>query len=115
MTCTSSSRRTASTWRRPVSLSGDPPVELQLSAEEAEALHAVLEELLEGGREDPLLERSYRLLAWRILAAKGGTGLTGHIAHLARKAESLEEYEAARVQALGPILDGLERGENRDP
>jgi hypothetical protein len=71
--------------------------------------------LLESGREDPLLERSYRLLGWRILAAKGGTGLTGHIAHLAREATSLEEFEASRDRALGPVLDGLERGENRDP
>jgi hypothetical protein len=78
-------------------------------------LHAVLEELLEGGREDPLLERSYRVLGWRILAVRGGTGLTGRIAGLARKAESLEEYEAARDRTLGPLLDGLERGENRDP
>ncbi len=115
MTCTLSSLRTASTWRRPVSPFGDAPVELRLTPEEAEALHAVLEELLEGGREDPLLERSYRLLGWRILAAEGGTGLTGHIAQLAREAESLEEYEAARDRALGPILDGLESGENRDP
>ncbi len=88
---------------------------MRLSVEEAEALHAVLEELLEAGREDPPLERSYRLLGWRILAAKGGTGLTGQIASLAREAESLEEYEAARDRELGPILDGLERGENRDP
>ena len=78
-------------------------------------MHAVLEELLEGGREDPLLERSYRVLGWRILAARGGTGLTGRIAGLAREAESLEEYEAARDRTLGPLLDGLERGENRDP
>jgi len=78
-------------------------------------LHAALEELLEGGREDPLLERSYRVLGWRILAARGGTGLTGRIAGLAREAESLEEYEAARNRTLGPLLDGLERGENRDP
>lgn len=78
-------------------------------------MHAALEELLEGGREDPLLERSYRVLGWRILAARGGTGLTGRIAGLAREAESLEEYEAARDRTLGPLLDGLERGENRDP
>ena len=71
--------------------------------------------MLEGGREDPQLERAYRLLAWRILATKGGTGLTGLIARLAREASSLEEYEAARERALGPILEGLERGENRDP
>jgi hypothetical protein len=83
--------------------------------DEAEALHATLEELLEGGREDPRLERSYRLLGWRILVAKGGTGLTERVAGLAREAETLEEYEAARAQVLGPILDGLERGENRDP
>ena len=115
MTSRSSSRRIASTWRRPVSPRGDPTVELRLSPDEAEALHAVLEELLEGGREDPLLERSYRVLGWRILAARGGTGLTGRIAGLAREAESLEEYEAARDRTLGPLLDGLERGENRDP
>jgi hypothetical protein len=91
----------------------DPPVELSL--DEADALHAALEELLEGGRGDPRLERSYRLLGWRILAAKGGTGLTGLLARLAREAETLEEYEAAREQTLGPILDGLESAENRDP
>ena len=78
-------------------------------------MHAALEELLEGGWDDPSLERSYRLLGWRILAAKGGTGLTGRVAGLAREAETLEEYEAARDRTLGPILDGLERGENRDP
>jgi hypothetical protein len=91
------------------------PVELRLSLDEAEALHAALEEMLEEGREDPRLERSYRVLGWRILAVRGGTGLTGRLAELAREAESLEEYEAARERALGPILDGLESGENRDP
>ena len=75
----------------------------------------MLEELLEGGRYDPRLERSYRLLSWRMVAAKGGTGLTERVAALAREAETLEEYEALRERALGPILDGLERGENRDP
>jgi hypothetical protein len=85
--------------------------------EEAEALHAALERLLEDAGEDqcPWLERAYRLLGWRILAAKGGTGLTGRISELAREARSLEDYEAARARALGPILEGLERGENRDP
>jgi len=83
--------------------------------EEAEALHVALEDLLEGAGEDLRLERAYRLLGWRILAAKGGTGLTGRIAELAREARSLEDYEAARERALGPILEGLERGENRDP
>jgi hypothetical protein len=96
-------------------LPGDPLVELRLSLDEADALHAALEELLEGGRENPRLERSYRVLGWRILAAKGGTGLTGHLVRLAREADTLEEYEAARGRALGPILDGLESGENRDP
>ena len=91
----------------------DRPVELSL--DEADALHAALEELLNEGRGDPRLERSYRLLGWRILAAKGGTGLTGRIAGLASDAQNLEDYETARDQALGPILDGLERGENRDP
>ncbi len=77
-------------------------VALRLSLDEAEALHAALEDLLERGEEDPHLERSYRLLAWRILAAKGGTGLTGRIAALARDAESLEEYEAARDERSAP-------------
>ncbi|MCA1687308.1 MAG: hypothetical protein LC714_01625 [Actinobacteria bacterium] len=94
---------------------GDPPVELRFSLDEAETLHAALEEMLETGREDPRLERSYRVLGWRILAAKGGTGLTGRLAGLAREAETLEEYETVREQALGPILDGLESPENRDP
>ena len=91
------------------------PVELRLSLDEAEALHAALEEMLEEGREDPRLEHSYRVLGWRILAVRGGTGLTGRLAELAREAESLEEYEAARERVLGPILDGLESSENRDP
>ena len=91
------------------------PVELRLSLEEAQTLHALLEDLLESGEKDAHLERSYRLLGWRILAAKGGTGLTGRMALLAREARDLEEYEATRDVALGPVLDGLERGENRDP
>jgi hypothetical protein len=93
----------------------EPAVELRLAPEEAEALHTLLERLLENGDQDPRLERSYRLLGWRILAAKGGRGLTGRIADLARTADSLEEYEGARDRELGPVLDGLERGENRDP
>jgi len=88
---------------------------LRLPLEEAEALHALLERLLESGHQDPRLEHSYRLLGWRILAAKGGTGLTERMANLAREADSLEEYEAALERELGPVLDGLERGENRDP
>ncbi len=86
-----------------------------MSLEDAEALHAALEGRLEAGTAEPRLERTYRLLGWRILAAKGGTGLTGRIADLAREARTLEEYEAAREQMLGPIIQGLERGENRDP
>ncbi len=93
------------------------PVEIELSLplETAESLHAALEDLLEGGREDAALERAYRVLAWRILAARGGSGLTAKMAELARQASSVEEYEAARDRALGPILDGLESAENRDP
>lgn len=86
-----------------------------MSLEDAEALHAALEGRLESGTAEPRLERAHRLLGWRILAAKGGTGLTGRIADLAREARTLEEYEAAREQMLGPIIQGLERGENRDP
>ncbi len=92
-----------------------PTVELRLSVDEAETLHALLENLLESGEQDQLLERSYRLLGWRLLAARGGTGLTGRVAGLAREAVTLEEYEAARERVLGPVLDGLERAENRDP
>jgi hypothetical protein len=92
-----------------------PQVNLPLTVPEAEALHATLEKLLEGGLEDPLIERSYRALGWRILASKGGTGLTARIAEIAREATSLEEYESERDRALGPILEGLEHGENRDP
>ena len=90
-------------------------MDIALSLEEATALHSAVEDLLEGGRGDPLLERCYRMLGWRILTARGGAGLTGRMAELARQAGTLEEYEAARDEALGPILDGLERGENRDP
>jgi ribulose 1,5-bisphosphate carboxylase large subunit-like protein len=92
-----------------------PQVVLDLSLHEAQELHAVLEKLLESGQSTEALQRTYRLLGWRTLAAKGGTGLTARISELAREAETLEEYEAARDQFLGPILDGLERGENRDP
>lgn len=94
---------------------GKTEVTLDLSLEEAETLHATLENLLESERADRRLERCYRLLGWRILAERGGSGLTGRIAEIAREASSLEEFEAARDEALGPILDGLERGENRDP
>jgi hypothetical protein len=37
------------------------------------------------------------------------------MAELARQASSVEEYEAARDATVGPILDGLESAENRDP
>ena len=88
---------------------------MRLPLEEAEALHALLDRLLESGEQDPRLEHSYKLLGWRILAVKGGKGLTGRLADLAREADNLEEYETARDRELGPVLDGLERGENRDP
>ena len=93
----------------------DPAVDLHLSLDEAESLHATLEDLLENGEGNRHLERPYRLLGWRILAARGGTGLTGHVAKLAREADTLEEYEEARDRELGPVLDGLESTENRDP
>ena len=93
----------------------NPTVELHLSLDEAESLHALLEDLLENGEGTRHLERPYRLLGWRILAARGGTGLTGRVAELAREADTLEEYEEARDRELGPVLDGLERAENRDP
>ena len=90
-------------------------MELSLSLDEAESLHALLEDRLEKEKRDQRLQRSYRLLGWRLLAARGGTGLTGRIAALAREAETLEEYEEARDRELGPVLDGLESAENRDP
>jgi hypothetical protein len=90
-------------------------VTLSLPLEAAEAVHAALEDLLQDGREGPTLERAYRILAWRILAARGGSGLTARMAELALQASSVEEYEAARDRVLGPILDGLESAENRDP
>jgi hypothetical protein len=93
----------------------DPTIELHLSLDEAVSLHALLEDLLEKGEGDHNLERSYRLLGWRILAARGGTGLTARLARLARQAGTLEQYEAARDRELGPVLDGLESAENRDP
>ena len=92
-----------------------PTVELNLPLKTAKTLHATLEGLLEGGNEEADLERAYRTLTWRILAAKKGSGLTGRMAELAREAGSVEEYEAARDETLGPILDGLESAENRDP
>ena len=95
--------------------SNEPTVDLRLPLEAAETLHATLEDLLESGREEAVLEQVYRLLAWRILAVKGGSGLTGRMAELARQAESVEEYEASRDRALGPIFDSLESAENRDP
>ena len=91
------------------------PDEVTLPLQTAEKLHAALEGLLEAGNADAALEMAYRILSWRILAARGGTGLTARMAEIAREAETVEEYEAARDRALGPILDGLESPENRDP
>ena len=94
----------------------EPTVELKLPLKTAETLHAALEDLLESdGHDEADLERAYRTLAWRILAVKDGSGLTSRMAELAREAGSVEEYEAARDKTLGPILDGLESAENRDP
>ncbi len=95
----------------------DFPVNLPLGA--AERLHGALEDVLENGHADPRLEHAYRVLAWRILAARGegdnSSGLIARMAEAARNAKTLEEYEAARDEVLGPILDGLESAENRDP
>jgi hypothetical protein len=96
-------------------LPDDRPVYLHLTLEEVEALHAALEGLLEAGAAPAILERPHRLLAWRALAARDGSGLTARLAAIAREATSLEEFEAARDEELGPILDGLESAENRDP
>jgi hypothetical protein len=90
-------------------------VALNLPLETAEKLYAALEGLLETDRADPALGSAYRILAWRILAARGGTGLTATMAEIAREANTVEEYEAARDRALGPILGALESPENRDP
>ena len=90
-------------------------VALNLPLETAERLHAALEGLLETDRADPALGRAYRILAWRILAARDGTGLTATMAEIAREANTVEEYEAARDRALGPVLGALESPENRDP
>ena len=90
-------------------------MDLHLDPEEARNLHANIEELLENGYKTPALERFYRVLGWRLLATSGGTGLTARISKIARETTSVEEYETARDKELGPILDGLERGENRDP
>lgn len=88
---------------------------MHLSLPEAESLHATLERLLEDGQGNDVLQRSHRILGWRILASKSGTGLTARMTEIAREASSVEEYEAERDRTLGPILEGLERGENRDP
>lgn len=90
-------------------------VNLPLSIDRADALHADLEKLLDEGNGTPAVEYAYRTLGWKILAAKGGSGLTGRISDLARKSGTLEEYEAARDEELGPILGGLENPSNRDP
>jgi hypothetical protein len=93
----------------------EPAVDLSLPLKTAETLHATLENLLESGCEEAALKEAYRLLSWRILASKKGAGLTRRLSELARRARSVEEYEVARDKALGPILDGLENAENRDP
>jgi len=95
--------------------SKDAAVELSLTLAEAESAHAALERALENTAGDESLELAYRRLGWRILAAKRGSGLTARLAEIARSAGSLEEFERERDAELGPILSGLESGENRDP
>ncbi len=77
-------------------------IEITLSSAETEVLHAALEDLLESGAGTPELERTYRILGWKTLAAR-------------ESATGLEEYEAARDEELGPIIQRLEGPENRDP
>ncbi len=96
-------------------MSDEPTVDLSLPLKTAETLHAALEDLIEGARDEATLQRAYRILAWRILAVRGGTGLTARMSEIARNAKTVEEYEAERDRALGPILQGLESPENRDP
>jgi hypothetical protein len=95
--------------------SPEPTVELSLPLKTAETLHAALEDLIEDGREEESLNLAYRVLTWRILAVRGGVGLTSRLSELARETGNVEEYEAARDRVLSPILDGLESAENRDP
>ena len=90
-------------------------MELSLTLAEAESAHATLERALENGEGDEALELAYRRLGWRLLAAKEGSGLTARLAEIARSAESLKQFERERDDELGPILGGLESGENRDP
>lgn len=93
-------------------------VEVSLDLEEAESAHAALERLLEdssGNDGNEKLELAYRKLGWRILAAKEGSGLTARLSEIARNAQSLEQFERERDDELGPILEGLESGDNRDP
>jgi hypothetical protein len=90
-------------------------VEVSLDLEEAESAHATLERLLEEGNGNEKLELAYRKLGWRILAAKDGSGLTARLSEIARNAQSLEQFERERDDELGPILEGLESGDNRDP
>jgi hypothetical protein len=92
-------------------------VDIPLSPAEADALHSVLEDILESGAGNPELERAYRLLGWRILAAKSeaGTGLIGRLVEIAKSAGTLEDFEKSRDEELGPIIQRLEGPENRDP
>ena len=88
---------------------------IALSVSEAESVHAALEDALESGKGGSELELAYRRLGWRLSAARGGSGLSARVAEIARESESLEEFERKRDEELGPLLDGLESGENRDP
>lgn len=90
-------------------------MELALTLAEAERAHAALERALESGEGDEPLELAYRRLGWRLLAARTGSGLTAKLAEIARNAQTLEQFERERDAELGPIVGGLENGENRDP
>lgn len=89
---------------------------MQLPLSQAQRLHDLLEDAL-GERPDAEHLRLLRLLSWRILATREGPspGLTGRLSELARRSPTLESFEAARDDEIGPLLDALEDHQNRDP
>jgi hypothetical protein len=82
---------------------------------QAQLLRNLLEDAVEDRPDDADARLLLRLLSWRMLAVKEGSGLTGRLAELARVSPTLEAFEAARDEELGPILDALEDHQNRDP
>ena len=65
-------------------------------------------------------QRLYGLSAWREAPyyserERAALAWAEAVTNISQTHASDEEYEAARDEALGPILDGLESAENRDP